>query len=165
MSEIIIDVTNKGGNDLPGDKRAKLCGKIGGSIFLLEEKTVKSDVLKTPIKFRSYREVRISKAEMHTGKGGEKGLMMNGDLFMTAKSCKFAGEGGESSNKNEGNNNGNETTTFLIALDQKTARKHAIDFNILQREAVRGMINSLQNTVALINDVIDADTEGTVTID
>lgn len=159
MSEIIIETSNKNGNDLPGDKRTKLCQKIGGQIFLLTEETIKQDVLKTPVKFRSYRALNINKAAMHTGNGGVKGLMINDDMFLHAKNVRFTGEAAQQQSNNN-NGGGDQQKVYFIALDEKTARKEAIEFNVLRREEVRGMIQSLSKQEEIINQIIDADRAG-----
>lgn len=158
--EITVDINKQGGNDLPGDKRMKLAQSLGKSIFIIEEQTIKSEILKQPIKFRSYRECPIKKAAIHTGPGGAKGVMLNeginDEMFVSGKNAKFAGEEGSTSSKNNSDQQGGEKI-LLIALDEKSAKKHAVDFNILSRETVRGMIISLQKSERLINEVIDAD--------
>jgi len=155
--EIILEQKNGNSQDLPGDKRNKLAGKLGASIFLIEESTIKSEILKTQVKFRSYKECPIRKAEMHVGPGNIKGLLLNGDMFISGKNTKFAGEEGSNASKKDGEQQQGGDKNFLIALDEKSAKKYAVEFNVLQRESVRGMIKQLQKTEELIDQVIEAD--------
>lgn len=153
MVEINVETGNGKGQDLPGDKMTKISGKLGGQIFVIEEGTFKVDMLKQPLKFRSYRAVKVSKAEIHTAEGGARGLRLNGDIILTGKNTKFAGEGGFSQKEGENQNN----KMLLIALDEKSAKKESEEFNVIQRENVAGMIKTLQKVSDNLSEIIAAD--------
>ena len=160
MSEITFETKNNG-NDLPKDIIAKIAQKLGGQIYILEEKQIKSDVLKQPIKFRSYRALTINRANIHTGSQGVKGLMINDETFLHGRNVKMVGAeatnlGGSDKNNNNGGSE-NQGQTLFIALDEKVARKASYEFNILRREEITGMINSLVKNRELINEIIEAD--------
>lgn len=173
MDIIVEKDDNKGGNgfNLAPEKRSKICQQIGKSIFLIEQSNFKvNDVLKTPVAIRSYREVNVFSAEITKGKEGIMGLMVNKEMFISGKNAKFVGDnnGGnenKENNNNGGNNNGGgNNDNYLIATDEKAARKYCIEHNIMQRENVRGMITQLQKLEGKIDQIIDADRDAHNTI-
>ena len=156
MSEIVIEV-KAGNNDLPGDIRSRIAGKLGAKLFLVEENTTKSEALKNPIKFRSYRSVEVHGTEIHTGEGNLKGIKINkGEFFFHGKNTKVAGSG-QNSNKGGENNNGGDNKSFLIAFDENAARKESVDFNVVERERVSGVIKSLEILRDQLTEMIEAD--------
>ena len=162
--EIIVEQKNNN-QDLPGDKRSRIVSKLGSTIFLIEQAQLpKNEMLKQPIHYRSYRAVNIHKAEISTGKGNVKGLLINGhaenEMFLHAKNTKFTNEAAEKQKEggnDGGNNNQNQDKSYLIATDEKSAREYVIDFNVLQREKISGMIQALENSRSLIQEIIEAD--------
>jgi hypothetical protein len=156
MSEIIVETENKNGQNLPNDVMVKIASKITGSIFLIEQKVVKVECLKTPMSIRSYRELPIKKTEVHIGTGNKRGLLVNGDTFFNGGNTKLVTGEEVSLDKKNGEEN---REMFFVALDEKTAKKQSVNYNVLKRQELLGMAQTIQNTIVLYNDVIDADSK------
>lgn len=154
-----IEISNQNAQSLPKDKIEKLGRKIGGHIFIIKEDAIKNEKLKTPIKFRSYERVKVNGMVLHTAKGGVSGLLMNkgeDEMFFGPANLKFIGESQGGGNNNNGNNNGNEKS-YLVGLEEKAVREYCVNYNVLVREEIRGMIKQLENSEKAINEIIEAD--------
>ena len=153
--EVTVEV--KGGNqDLPGDVRSRIAGKLGANIFLVEQVQLKVDALKNPVVIRSYKSIPLNRCEVHTGEGGLKGLKVNNDLFFNGKNTKVAGaQGAKQNNSNE--NNGGDNKNFLLAFDENAARKESVEYNTIELARLENIRTAIDSVIVSVREAIEAD--------
>lgn len=156
MEDVSVKIEVKGGNnDLPGDIRSRIAGKLGGNIFLVEQVQLKVEALKNPVAIRSYKSIPLSRCEMHTGEGNVRGLKLNNELFFNGKNTKVAGAQGAKSTGNE--NGGGNDKNYLIAFDEGAARRESVEYNTIELARLENIRTSIESVIINIREAIEAD--------
>lgn len=127
----------------------------GSVLFILEGGKLQGlDILKQPVKFVSYKPLRVNEAKEKRESNGREVIVVNGSMTIDANTVVV-------NNETKLENKEGQQKVF-ITNNEKLARELSVNGNILERERVRASMRALEAYERQLSEIIQADSQGDI---